>query len=180
MGIGVLSVDKVNVFSEALSTNATSLSFFNKLEECGAISKDGDIRGRLEEMFEGIPITNLIREAMLLEESELYDAFSKRDRREFLYRIFLHLNIGGASNQYEDHVEDYFKATKIVYKDLVSVKKNDSGDAEVLSRVYSILSLGPGGSLYSKDHFSNFTYLIVDTMSRSVTLWRFQYRSIWN
>eukprot|EP00397_Hematodinium_sp_SG-2012_P058371 GEMP01073793.1.p1 GENE.GEMP01073793.1~~GEMP01073793.1.p1 ORF type:complete len:230 (+),score=31.62 GEMP01073793.1:141-830(+) len=179
MGLSVFSPDKLHVHVEPLSTNVTSMNFFNKLEEVGAISHSGHIRGRIEEMFEDLPIVNLIREAFFLEESELYDAFSDRDRRELLLRIFIHLNVGGASNQYEDHVEDYFKATKVVYKDLLSVRKNDSGDAEVISKVYSVLSLGPGGGLYQRNHISNFTYLVVDPMSRSIVVWRFQYRSIW-
>jgi len=179
MGIAVMNPQKMEVYTEELSTKATTMNFFNKFEENGAISKTGHIRGRLEEMHEDIPINSLIRETIFLEESELYDAFSEKDRRELLFRIFQHLNVGGASNQYEDHVEEYFKATKVIYKDFLSARKNDSGDTEVTSKVFSILSLGNGGSLYQKHHLSNFTYLIIDPMSRSVILWRFKYRSIW-
>lgn len=178
-GVGIFSPDKLEVLVEELSTNVTHMTFFNKLEEVGAISHTGHIRGRIEETFDDIPIVNLVREVFFLEESELYDAFSDRDRREFLFRIFQHVNLGGASNQYEDHVEKYFKATKVIYKDLLSVRKNESGDTEVMSKVYLLRSLGPGGHLYKVNHTSNFTYLIVDPMSRSVVVWRFQYRPIW-
>jgi hypothetical protein len=178
-GIGVMDPTKLEVYTEELSTKATTMNFFNKFEENGAISHNGHIRGRMEEMHEDISINSLIRETIFLEESELYDAFSEKDRKELLFRIFQHLNIGGASNQYEDHVEEYFKATKVIYKDLLSARKNDSGDTEVISKVFSILSLGSGGSLYSKHHISNFTYIIVDPMSRSVILWRFRHRPIW-
>merc|ERR1719506_1840235 len=58
-----------------------------------------------------------------------------RGRKEFLFRIFSHLIFGGASNQYEDHVEEYFNVTKAVYKDLLTVRRNDAGDVEVLSTV---------------------------------------------
>merc|ERR1711964_616293 len=57
-----------------------------------------------------------------MEESELYTAFSDQERKELLFRIFSHMVFGGASNQYEDHVEEYFKATKAIYKDLLSVR----------------------------------------------------------
>merc|ERR1719281_194066 len=147
----VLQPGKVTARAERLTTNAASMSFLNKFEECGAISHTGHIRGRIEEDFEGVPIVNLIREAILLEDSELYDTFSEKERKEFLFRIFSHLVFGGASNQYEDHVEDYFKATKEVYKDLLTVRRNDAGDVEVLSNIASILSIGEGGTLFPKE-----------------------------
>merc|ERR1711937_851625 len=146
----VLSPQKVKVHSEMLSTQVVSMTFLNKFEDCGAISHTGHIRGRLEEDFEGVPIINLVREAILLEESELYDTFSAKERKEFLFHIFKHIIFGGASNQWEDHVEDYFKVTKDVYKDLLTVRRTDTGDVEVVSTVASIVSLGQGGKLFPK------------------------------
>merc|ERR1712078_486609 len=136
------------------------MSFLNKFEECGAIGHSGHIRGRIEEDFEGVPILNLIREVILMEESELYDAFSEKERKEFLFRIFSHIVFGGASNQYEDHVEEYFKVTKEVYKDLLTVRRNDTGDVEVVSDVTEVLSLGDGASLFPKASPLNFCYVI--------------------
>merc|ERR1711879_325627 len=88
----------------------------------------------------GVPILNLIREVILMDESELYDAFTEKERKEFLFRIFSHIVFGGASNQYEDHVEEYFKVTKEVYKALLTVRRNDAGDVEVLSTVADCIS----------------------------------------
>merc|ERR1719198_2859351 len=136
----VLSPDRVRVHWQKMGTQVVSMSFLNKFEECGAIGHSGHIRGRIEEDFEGVPIVNLIREVILLEESELYDAFTEKERKEFLFRIFSHIVFGGASNQYEYHVEEYFKVTKEVYKDLLTVRRNDAGDVEVLSTVWSIKS----------------------------------------
>mmetsp|Transcript_36780 Transcript_36780/g.68449 ORF Transcript_36780/g.68449 Transcript_36780/m.68449 type:complete len:263 (-) Transcript_36780:46-834(-) len=178
-GIRVLSPPKVAVRWQPMSTKVVSMSFFNKLEEAGCISSSGHIRGRLEEDWEGVPIVNLIREAMLMDESELYDTFSENDRREFLFRIFQHLVFGGASNQYEDHVEDYFKATKAVYKDLLSVRRSDTGDVEVLSTIGSIVSLGEGGFLFPKDSLLNFCYVIHDPVVRHVKVWYFGFRPLW-
>ena len=42
-----------------------------------------------------IGIENLLREAILIEESEHYDTFSDTDRQEFLFRIFKTFVIGG-------------------------------------------------------------------------------------
>merc|ERR1719456_336776 len=138
---------------------ALSMNFLNKFEECGAISHTGHIRGRIEEDVESVPINSLVREAIMVEESELYDAFSAKERNELLFHIFSHVVFGGASNQYEDHVEEYFKVTKAIYKDLLSVRKNDAGEVEVVSWVYKILSLGQGGSMFPKDHPTNFCYI---------------------
>merc|ERR1712226_1066608 len=136
-------------------------------------------RGRLEEHFEDVPIINLVREAILLEESELYDAFTEQERKEFLFRIFQHLIFGGASNQYEDHVEFYLKVTKDIYKDLLTVKRSDTGDVQVLSTVASIASLGGGGHLFPKENPLNFCYVILDPLTRQLRLWYFGYRPIW-
>jgi len=175
----VFSPDKVQVRWERMSTKAVSMTFLNKFEDCGAIGKAGHIRGRIEEEYEGIPIVNLIREVILCDESDLYDTFSEQDRKEFLFRIFSHLIFGGASNQWEDHVEEYFHVTKQVYKDLLSVRRSDTGDVEVVSHVTSVRSLGHGGQLFPKESPLNFCYVIVDPIMRHVRLWYFGYRPLW-
>jgi len=178
-GLRVISPDKVQVRWQKMGTKVTSMSFLNRFEECGAIGKSGHIRGRLEEDFEGVPIVNLIREVILMEESELYDAFSEQERKEFLFWIFSHLVFGGAANQWEDHVEDYFRVTKEVYKDLLSVRRNDTGDVEVLSTVASVRSLGSGGMLFPKENPLNFCYVILDPVIRHLRVWYFGYRPLW-
>lgn len=178
-GIGVCSPQKVRVRWESLGTKIVSMSFFNKFEDVGAVGPSGHIRGRLEEDVDGVPIVNLVREAILMEESELYDAFSEQERKELLFRIFSHLVFGGASNQWEDHVEDYFKVTKEIYKDLLTVRRSDTGDVEVLSEVASVVSLGDGGMLFRKDSPLNFCYVIYDPVMRHIRLWYFCYRPIW-
>eukprot|EP00927_Polykrikos_kofoidii_P080111 TRINITY_DN76996_c0_g1_i1.p1 TRINITY_DN76996_c0_g1~~TRINITY_DN76996_c0_g1_i1.p1 ORF type:complete len:266 (+),score=57.03 TRINITY_DN76996_c0_g1_i1:127-924(+) len=175
----VFDFKKVRVFSEKLSTKAVSMEFFNKFEECDAISHTGHIRGRLEEDYEGVPILNMVREAILVEDSDIYDTFSSQDRKEFIFRIFSHLVFGGASNQYEDHVEEYFKVTKDVYKDLLTVRRTDTGDVEVVSHVVGIRSLGDGGQLYPKDSLLNFCYVISDPLMRHIKVWYFGFRPIW-
>jgi hypothetical protein len=178
-GMTVFSPQKVSAKWQRLGTKVVSMNFFNRFEECGAIGPSGHIRGRIEEDWEGIPIVNLIREVMLMEESELYDTFTEQERKEFLYRIFQHLIFGGAQNQWEDHVEEYFKVTKEVYKDLLTVRRSDTGDVEVVSDVAEVVSLGDGGSLFRKESPLNFCYVIFDPVMRHVRLWYFSYRPLW-
>jgi len=174
-GLRIFSPEKLRVVWEKMGTKVTSMSFFNKFQECGAIGKTGHIRGRLEEDWDGVMLHNLIQEAILVDESELYDAFSQQDRREFLFRIFSHLVFGGASNQWED----YFKVTKEVYKDLLSVRRSDTGDVEVVSTVASIRSLGEGGRLFPKESPLNFCYVILDPLVRHLRVWYFGWKPIW-
>jgi len=175
----VFSPDKVLTRFQLMNTKVVSMSFFNKLEEAGCIGASGHICGRLEEDWEDVPIVNLIREAMIMDESELYDTFSEADRKEFLFKIFQHLVFGGASNQYEDHVEEYFKATKAVYKDLLSVRRSDTGDVEVLSTIANVVSLSEGGTLFPKESLLNFCYLIYDPVVRHIKVWYFGFRPVW-
>merc|ERR1712061_831735 len=158
----VSSPGQVRVRWEKMGTKVVSMSFFNKFEDCGAIGSSGHIRGCMESDWEEVPIINRVREAILVEESELYDAFTEQDRKEFLFKIFSHLVFGGASNQYEDHVEEYFKVTKNVYKDLLTVRRAETGDVEIVSNVFKITALGQGGSLFPTDSILNFCYVILD------------------
>lgn len=175
----VVSPDKLRVYSERMHTKAVSMNFLNRFEEVGAVGKEGHIRGRIEEDWEGVPIIDLVRETIMMEASELYDAFSEQERKEFLFRIFSHLIFGGASNQWEDHVEEYFKVTKAIYKDTLVVKRNDAGDVQVMSMVAAIKSFGQGGSVFQKDDLRNFCYVIADPLMRHITVWYFGYRSLW-
>merc|ERR1712070_1181539 len=179
MGIRVTDAKKISLSASKIGTNTVNMNFFNKFEDIGAISHPGHISGRIEEDFEGVAINNLIRESILMEESELYDAFSRDDRKEFLFRIFSHVVFGGASNQYEDHVEEYFKVTKQLYKDLLTVRRNDSGDVEVASLVYEVLDLQQGGVVFPKESPLNFFYVIHDPLTRHVRCWYFGYRPVW-
>merc|ERR1712194_343848 len=112
LGISVLKPSALEVELEDIGTDETSMALIERLEECGAVGKSGHIKGRLDEYVDDIIVNSLIREVFFMEESELYDTYSKKDRKEFILRIFKHLVMGGATNQYDDEMADYLKATK--------------------------------------------------------------------
>ena len=58
--------------------------------------------------------------ALLNYEEDEYFVFSDADRKEFLFRIFQFLVIGGPINQYEDEIGIYIEGTRSLYKDMVS------------------------------------------------------------
>lgn len=177
--IVVTSPDKVRVHWEQMGTKVVSMSFLNRFEECGAVGPSGHIRGRIEEDWEGVPIINLLREVILMGDSEMYDEFSEQERKEFLFRIFSHVVFGGASNQWEDHIQEYLKVTKEIYKDLLTVRRNDTGDVEVVSTIASVRSLGRGGEIFPKESPLNFCYVIFDPVMRHIRVWYFGYRPLW-
>ena len=77
----------------------------------------------MSEYFEGIEICDKIRECILVEESESYCVYGEEKRKEFLFKIFQMLVIGGSLNQYEDRLSVYLDWTKKNYKAIVSVRK---------------------------------------------------------
>ncbi|CAD7967083.1 unnamed protein product [Amoebophrya sp. A25] len=186
LGISVLKPSGLEVDLVDISTTETSMAMFEKLEECGAVGRSGHIKGRLDEYVGDVVVNNLIREVFYMEESDLYDTYSAKERKEFIFRIFQHLVMGGATNQYEDDISEYLKATKAFLRDLVSVKKRDDGEPEVTSMVFEVTGLHDGsarksssGGLFKREHTTNFCYLIVDTLMRHVTMWKFAYESVW-
>jgi len=180
-GAGIISPPKIAPRFTELGNTQLSMAVIRKLETEGLVHRNGKICGRLEEDYEGVPIWDMVREALLMEESEHYEVLSEDDRREFLVHIFKHVMIGGALNQYEEYLQPYHDLAKSFYKDLACVRKNDAGDLEVLSWFLEVTDLGEGGQLFphpDQEHH-NFCYLVVDPVVRHVTLWYFPYRSVW-
>jgi hypothetical protein len=180
-GAGIISPGKIKPRYEELLNKQITMQVIRQLETEGLVGRTGKICGRLEEDCEGVPLWDMVREALLLEESEHYPVLSEDDRKEFLVHIFKHIVVGGALNQYEEYLQPYLDMTKSFYKDLACVRKNDAGDMEVLSWFIQVTDLGEGGELFPhKDmEHNNFCYLVVDPVVRHVTLWYFPYRSVW-
>lgn len=53
------------------------------------------------------------------EDSEHYYVVGREEHREFLFRLFKHLCLGGELCQYEDTIDPYISTTKQIYKDLI-------------------------------------------------------------
>lgn len=46
-------------------------------------------------------VSDMLRQMLLVDDSENAELFSDKDKQQFLYRIFEHLCLGGACCQYE-------------------------------------------------------------------------------
>lgn len=69
---------------------------------------------------DGFPVQDMLRELILHDDSPNAEALSAEERSEFLWRLLCHVALGGAMNQFEDSLEPYRGAVKMVYKDLLS------------------------------------------------------------
>uniref|UniRef100_A0A2K6UTE6 Cilia- and flagella-associated protein 300 n=1 Tax=Saimiri boliviensis boliviensis TaxID=39432 RepID=A0A2K6UTE6_SAIBB len=106
---------------------------------------------------------------LLVEDSEKYEVFGQPDREEFLFCLFKHLCLGGALCQYEDVINPYLETTKLIYKDLVSVRKNpQTKKIQITSFVFKVTAYDSAGMCYpsTKNHEQTFSYFIVDPIKR--------------
>nr|XP_025965244.1 cilia- and flagella-associated protein 300 isoform X4 [Dromaius novaehollandiae] len=96
-----------------------SMSFFDRLYTEGVVRETGHIVKCYDDYYDDSLISDELRKALLLEDSDCYDLFSQSDRKEFLFCLFKHLCLGGAVCQFEDVLGPYLETTKALYKDLV-------------------------------------------------------------
>ncbi|MEJ1281067.1 yes-associated protein 1 [Cricetulus griseus] len=78
-------------------------------------------------------------QVLLMEDSEKYEVFSPQEREEFLFCLFKHLCLGGSLCQYEDMLKPYLETAKLIYKDLVSVRKHPrTKEIQITSSVFKV------------------------------------------
>lgn len=56
---------------------------------------------------------------LLDEDSDKYSLYTEDERKEFVFRIFQMLVLGGMLCQFEDTLQPYLDITKSIYKNLV-------------------------------------------------------------
>ena len=103
---------------------ATNLDMFDKLRNAQEpiLRKDSwAVVKCFDDEVDGFPIQDMLRE-LLLRGSDSVNAglLDNAEPREFLWRLFGHLALGGSVNQFEDDVDEYRQACKALYKSLMS------------------------------------------------------------
>lgn len=161
---------------QQLSTTVTNLDFFDVLQDealpGGAIVReDGKIGGCFEEWEEGVCCQDRLRLAMCKRDSEEWDCIPEHMRKELLFGVFRHLSLGGSMCQWEDQLEPYTQATKLMYKDMVKARKNaDSGQIEITTLAYQIHKVEGCSDLFPSPYApNNFCLMLVDPVQRHVT-----------
>ncbi|KAL4696907.1 hypothetical protein H8959_002605 [Pygathrix nigripes] len=134
LGTEVKKIEATNVPCTQLS-----MSFFHRLYDEDIVRDSGHIVKCLDSFCDPFPISDELRRVLLVEDSEKYEIFSQPDREEFLFCLFKHLCLGGALCQYEDVISPYLETAKLIYKDLVSVRKNpQTKKIQITSSVFKV------------------------------------------
>ena len=104
--------------------NVVFCSFFEKIIliefSPGVLRSNGSIQGCFNTYVDEFLIADELRGCLLDPSHLAYDSFSEEDRREFIFRLFQSLCLGGRLCQYEDEIAPYLDVTKKMYKDLIT------------------------------------------------------------
>ena len=115
---------------------------------------------------------------LVVEDSDHYCLFNEKDREQLLFKIFSSVCVGGGMSQFEDDVAPYLNATKSIYKELVSVRRNKSTQSvEVCSDVYRVSASEPSLFPNTSDH--NLCVASIDASKRQVTVFYSGWLSFW-
>ena len=91
-------------------------------------------------------------------------------QKEFIFKVFQHLVLGGGVCQYESNIQEYLKVVKTLYKDLVVVAKDgETNDIKCFSECFRIDKIeGYENKLYDTredEHPQNCLYVVVDPIN---------------
>ncbi|XP_068189738.1 cilia- and flagella-associated protein 300 isoform X2 [Antennarius striatus] len=166
----VLSVDV-----ESVPCTKVSMALFDPVYSCGVLDPSGYVVKCFHDVY---GYYDKLREMLQEEDSEHYGEFGTEERREFLFRLFKHLCLGGELCQYEDAIHPYLSTTKQIYKDLISVQKDpETKKISVVSTVLKVCAYDESGRCYPgrREEEQTFAYLIVDPFKRHATLFEHFY-----
>jgi hypothetical protein len=166
---------------KVLNTRATNMDIFDTLYENDIVTLDtGYIHQDYDVYVEDITVSDKLKQAMLVEDSEAYSVFSQDQRDEFLFHIFKRIVVGGSLCQYENTIEPYLEMTKAFYKDIVSAAKEpETNKIYIRSVPVEILSIEKSNIYKKKYHPQNFFYVIIDPYQRYVHLWYHNWVPFW-
>jgi len=127
--------------------------------------------GCMVDDFDGITIHDQLREMLVNDESEISQAISQRDRKEFLFHLLRLIAVGGSMCQAEYQFRALKEAVRMFYKDLVSVHKSStSGKIEITSTVYHIDPHGSNLALFPVASVHNKCYVLIEKATSTATI----------
>ena len=123
---------------------------------------------------------------MLMEDYDDFDAYdlihSDKYQKEFIFKLFQHISVGGSACQYEDNINEYLDVVKLLYKDLVVVaKEQETGEIKCFSQVFRIDNI-KGYRTYAtknENHPQNCFYVVVDPVNWHVNFFYHKWVSHW-
>ncbi|KAM3858465.1 cilia- and flagella-associated protein 300 [Diretmus argenteus] len=160
----------VAVDVEVVPCSKVSIKLFDPIYSCGILRSSGEIVQYVHDVY---AVYDKLRQMLQEEDSEHYYVVGREERREFLFRLFKHLCLGGEICQYEDRIAAYINTTKKIYKDLISVQKDPATkEISVVSTVLKVCAHDEYGPCYPgrRDEEQTFAYMIIDPFKRHVVL----------
>lgn len=131
------------------------MQWFEWLEELGIVNEaNGTIKGCLDEWVDGIQLGNKLRLALCFEEDDNYEVL-KQDKysNEFIFALFKFLALGGGMSQFDVQIAEYLECTKAIYKDLVTVAKDQTtGEIQAQTMVFKVLTASGQNTLKGVEH----------------------------
>ena len=163
------------------------MNYFDIFKELGMVTEKGDIRQDFEERVDGMVLGDRIRKAWLFEDTkdiEGWDALHQpKYQKEFIFNLFMHIEIGGSVNQWYNNIAPYLNSVKLLYKDLITVAKdNDTQEIKSFSHCFRIDKLEGCNAMYpskSQEHYQNATYVLVDPINWHVTILQNRWQDFW-
>ena len=171
----------VQLSVQSLRLQQMSMTFFDRLtsEESNVATSSGSIRGCFTDYIDEIEIDNLIRDLLVNPDSEHAGMYSEAERDEFLFRIFKILVIGGTMCQPETILEYYLSITKSIYKDIVTVFKNEKdGQVQISGKAFELSSVG-GLQMFESSNPRNLMFVLVDPVKKYVTVVKNTHSALW-
>lgn len=146
------------------------MDFFDTLTSAGIVTRSGAIRGCMDETFDGMTVSDSLRELLINPESDNADVFSEQDRTEFLLHVFRLFVLGGPMCQADINIERYMQMTKDLYKELMTVYKNPKTNAIEVSSITYQVSAVEGLQVFPRNSHHNRLFLVIDPMNHTVTM----------
>jgi len=133
----------------------------------------GRVRAQMEEVYDGVAVSDSLREALANPDSVNADLYTTEERRELIYQVLRCIAIGGSMMQWEDELGPYLDAARTWYKDLVTVVRGPAGGVEVVSKAYQVTALEGEGltpQLFPSASPNHVCWVIIDPVKAQVTL----------
>lgn len=182
---GTPSYDLTTVQMTQLGTSVRSMAFFDRIMNDDVVSSSGSIRGCFENTFADVTIHDNLREMLLNPDSENSHLFSEEEKREFVFKLFTLLCVGGALCQPEFKIERYLDFTKDLYKELLVLYRGaESREVEVACSVFEIDAVSGGAAgevsmFQMSGRAQNRLLVSVDKLQKSITTIKVDHLPFW-
>jgi Domain of unknown function (DUF4498) len=94
-----------SIDSELLSTSVMTMEFFDRLLVSDILASSGYIRGCFDEIYDGITVSDKLRDFLINEQSDSAAMYDVEDRKQFIFAIFKLFAVGGSMCQPDSKIQ---------------------------------------------------------------------------